>query len=73
MEMVDAMAMQPWLKPCFLKKLNKFISFDPFKWHFRMWSGVLLSEILEITVPQRLFLAITQELNLLHWEENYCF
>ena len=41
------------------KKLNKFISFDRLNGILECESGVLLSEILEITVPQGYFLAIT--------------
>lgn len=41
------------------KKLNKFISFDRINGILECEAGVLLSEILEITVPQGYFLAIT--------------
>lgn len=41
------------------QKLNKFISFDRINGILECEAGVLLSEILEITVPQGYFLAIT--------------
>lgn len=41
------------------KKLNKFISFDRINGIIECEAGVLLSEILEITVPQGYFLSIT--------------
>ena len=69
MEMEDAMEMPPWLKLCFLKKLNKFISFDRLNGILECESGVLLSEILEITVIKARLLLGPQELNLLPLEE----
>src|SRR5574343_97801 len=41
------------------KKLNKFISFDRINGVLECESGVLLSEILEVIVPQGYFLAVT--------------
>lgn len=41
------------------KRLNKFISFDRLNGVIECESGVLLSEILEVTVPQGYFLSIT--------------
>lgn len=41
------------------KKLNKFISFDRINGIIECESGVLLSEILEISVPQGFFLMVT--------------
>lgn len=41
------------------KKLNKFISFDHVNGVLEAESGVLLSEILEISVPQSYFLSVT--------------
>lgn len=41
------------------KKLNKFISFDRLNGIIECESGVLLSDILEITVPQGYFLYVT--------------
>lgn len=41
------------------KKLNKFISFDRLNGFLECESGVLLSEILEVTVPQGYFLFVT--------------
>lgn len=41
------------------KRLNKFISFDRLNGIIECESGVLLSEILEVTVPQGYFLMVT--------------
>lgn len=41
------------------KRLNKFISFDRLKGILETESGVLLSEILEVIVPQGYFLSVT--------------
>ncbi len=41
------------------KKLNKFISFDRLNGVIECESGVLLSEVLEVTVPQGYFLYVT--------------
>ncbi len=41
------------------KRLNKFISFDRLKGIIECESGVLLSEVLEVTVPQGYFLYVT--------------
>lgn len=41
------------------KRLNKFISFDRLKGIIECESGVLLSEVLEISVPQGYFLYVT--------------
>jgi FAD/FMN-containing dehydrogenase len=51
------------------KKLNKFISFDRLNGILECESGVLLSEILEITVPQGYFLAITPGTKFISLEE----
>ena len=41
------------------KKLNKFISFDRINGIIECESGVLLSEVLEVSVPQGYFLYVT--------------
>jgi FAD/FMN-containing dehydrogenase len=41
------------------KKLNKFISFDRLNGIIECESGVLLSDVLEISVPQGYFLYVT--------------
>lgn len=65
------------------RKLNKFISFDRINGVIECESGVLLSEILEITVPQGFFLMVTPGTKLIsiggaiasdvHGKGIYCF
>ena len=65
------------------KKLNKFISFDRINGVIECESGVLLSEILEISVPQGYFLFVTPGTKLItiggaiasdvHGKGIYCF
>jgi FAD/FMN-containing dehydrogenase len=53
-------------------KLNKFISFDRLNGVIECESGVLLSEILEVTVPQGYFWELLRVLSLFLWR-SYCF